>query len=83
MSTEPETPETEEEAGAYEPQAAGLSEDDCLIFDRAEFEQDFNCYAVMFRGGQLWALDKESRQWVDCAKPLKGDKAPAKFKSVQ
>ena len=83
MSTDPETPETEEEAGAYEPQAAGLSEDDCLIFDRAEFEQDFNCYAVMFRGGQLWALDKESRQWVDCAKPLKGDKAPAKFKSVQ
>ena len=56
MSTEPETPETEEEAGSYEPQPAGLSEDDCLIFDRAEFEQDFNCYAVMFKGGQLLSL---------------------------
>lgn len=80
MSTEPETPETEEEAGAYEPQPCLLTEDDCFIFDRAEFEQDFNCYAVMFKGGQLWALDKESRQWVDCAKP---GKAPAKFKTVQ
>jgi hypothetical protein len=80
----PDTPDIEaEDDGAYEPQPMGLSEDDCLIFDRAEFEQDFNAYAVMFRGGQLWALDKESRQWVDCARPTRADKPPSKFKSVQ
>ena len=85
MTADPETPdsEEEEESGAYEPMPAGLSEDDCFIFDRAEFEQDFNCYAVQFKGGQLWVLDKESKRWRNAETPDKADKEPRKFKSVQ
>ena len=82
MTDAPEIPE-EEEDGAYEPQPADLSEDDCFIFDRAEFEQDFNCYAVQFKGGQLWVLSKESKRWVSVEAPDKADKEPRKFKSVQ
>ena len=84
MTPDTETPETEaEDSEAYEPQVIGLSEDDCVIFDKAEFEQDFNCYAVQSRGGQLWVLDKESKRWRNAETPDKADKEPRKFKSVQ
>lgn len=75
--------EDEIELGAYEPQPAGLSEGDAFIFDRAEFEQDFNCYAVMSRGGQLWILDKETRRWLPVEPPEPAEKASRKLKTVQ
>jgi hypothetical protein len=78
----PDTPDIEaEDDGAYEPQPMGLSDGDLVIFDRAEFEQDFNCYAAMSRDGQLWVLDRDTRKWATAEKP--DASKPQKFRSVQ
>jgi hypothetical protein len=86
MTPDDDLPEIEldmSEDEGYEPQPAGLSEDDVFIFDRAEFEEAFNCYAVMNRGGQLWVLDKDSRRWAVAEAPEHGDKSSRKLKTVQ
>lgn len=63
MSTEPDDTE-DEELAEYEPEPVGLSEGDVMIFDKAEFEQDFNCYAAMNSEGTLFVLCKDKRKWV-------------------
>ncbi len=50
--------------GEYTPEPAGLSDGDTFIFDRAEFEEAFDCYATMSRDGQLYVLCKQTRKWV-------------------
>ena len=44
MTTEPD--DTEEDFGEYEPEPFGLSDGDLMIFDKAEFEQDFKQVAA-------------------------------------
>ncbi len=61
MTTEPDDTE---DFGEYEPEPVFLADGDLAIFDKTEFEQDFNCYAAMSRDGQLWVLCKETRKWV-------------------
>jgi hypothetical protein len=79
----PDTPDIEaEDEGAYEPQPVTLSEGEFLIFDRAEFEQDFNCYGACIRDFQVWVLDKDSRKMVPAEKP-DATKPARPFRSVQ
>jgi hypothetical protein len=64
----PEADGLEDEAG-YVPEPMGLSDGDLVIFDRAEFEQDFDCYAAINRGGQLFVLGKSDRHWRPAEQP--------------
>lgn len=78
-------PEDEIEVdGEYEPQPAGLSDGDTFIFDRAEFEQEFDCYAAMSRDGQLYVLCKQSRKWVSVeSRGIEPPKAAGRLTRVQ
>lgn len=74
----------DDEVEEYEPMPAGLSDGDVLIFDRSEFEQDFDCYAAMLRGGCLFVLCKESRKWVPAeGRGLEPPRAGGKLRTVQ
>jgi len=64
----------------YEPMPVGMTDGDCLIFDPVEFAELFNALSVQFRGGDLWALDRDSLEWVK-VEPKKGAK-PRPLKSV-
>lgn len=68
MTEEIEDEEVEELDGYY-PEPMGLHDDSCVIFDTVEFESVFNCYAVQYKAGVLWVLDKDSRKWVDVEAP--------------
>lgn len=54
----------EDDLEVYEPEPVGLADGEALIFDKAEFEQEFNCYAAMVKDGGLYVLCKETRKWV-------------------
>jgi hypothetical protein len=54
----------DDETEFYEPEPISLADGEAVIFDRAEFEQDFNCYAAMCREGALFVLCRETRKWV-------------------
>jgi hypothetical protein len=54
----------DDEGEVYEPEPVGLGDGEALIFDKAEFEQDFDCYAAMVRDGGLYVLCKQTRKWV-------------------
>lgn len=72
--------EEEGEAELYSPEPMGLHDDSCVIFDITEFEETFNCYAVQYKAGALWVLDKDSKRWVDVEGP---DKPKSNVRRIQ
>lgn len=49
----------------YIPEAISIGEGEVVILDPLGFELEYNTMAILVRGGELWYLDKDSRQWVN------------------
>lgn len=80
MSEEPE-----EELGPlemYEPQVVGINDGELIILDALEFGEVFDCYAVSWRDGSMFVLDRDTKEWRVIA-PYKETKSKAKLKIVK
>jgi len=82
MTEEVEAEEGEEGLGEiemYEPLLGELLPDGGLIFDVIEFAELTNSIAAQMRDGQIFVLDRDSRQWrsVEPEKPIRGGKLSA------
>jgi hypothetical protein len=74
-----EQPEEEQIEYVIEPPApCEIWDGGCTIFQPAQFEEDFNCYAAQMFEGNLLVLDKKSREWLNVV-PEKKSKAKLKI----
>lgn len=79
MSIEPEDDEIE----LVEAEQIILMDDSCWIFDPDALHPQSGVpgvLAVLLRGGQLWVLDGETREWLPA--DMKPGKKPEKFRTV-
>ena len=77
--------ETEEELGQlqmYEPQVFGVNDGELVILDALEFGEVFDCYAVSWRDGSMFVLDRNTKEWRVIA-PYKETKSKAKLSAVK
>lgn len=86
MNDEPDDQDTIDPVA---PAALGLADGEIVIFNTAEFEQDFNCYAAQMRGTDLFVLCKARLKWVnaegheDAPDEATSAKPPRSIRSVQ
>lgn len=55
----------------YVPVPAEIMDGCALIFDPLDFEAEFNCFAAIVRDGQLFVLDRDTRQWLPAEREQK------------
>jgi hypothetical protein len=56
--------EDHEDGDVYEPEPVSLVDGEVLIFDKADFEQEFNCFAARNLDGYVEVLCRGTRKWV-------------------
>jgi hypothetical protein len=65
-----------------QPEPLSLWDDGCVIFDPPAFAEKYNADAAQVRGGQLFILDKDTREW-SAVEPIKKERKLKVIKDKQ